>query len=36
MLRLEEVSRATVRAVAHTVIVWALIDVVFIVIYLIA
>ena len=36
MLRLEEVSRATVHAVANTVVVCVLIDVLFIVIYLIA
>jgi phospholipid/cholesterol/gamma-HCH transport system permease protein len=36
MLRLEEVSRATVRAVSQTVIVCVLIDALFIIIYLIA
>jgi phospholipid/cholesterol/gamma-HCH transport system permease protein len=36
MLRLEEISRATVRAVAQTVVVCVLIDALFIVIYLVA
>jgi phospholipid/cholesterol/gamma-HCH transport system permease protein len=36
MLRLEEVSRATVRAVAHTVVACVLIDALFLVIYLVA
>jgi hypothetical protein len=36
MLRLEEVSNATVRAVAQTVVVCMLIDALFILIYLVA